>query len=157
MTAAETQRDNADTYAYFGDPVYIYSLKEGINDGFLTPFKVKQIHDARRDVYTADDQLVEGEIERKRYDGNDFNKIIEIKKREEYRVKLFMELINQQEKTLVFCATQDHALAVRDLINQMKSRQRPGTTASGSRLTTPRSASSTCANFRTMRRRFRRS
>jgi type I site-specific restriction endonuclease len=34
---------NANTYAYFGEPVYIYSLKEGINDGFLTPFKVKQI------------------------------------------------------------------------------------------------------------------
>ena len=34
---------NVDTYAYFGEPVYIYSLKEGINDGFLTPFKVRQI------------------------------------------------------------------------------------------------------------------
>ena len=55
----------------------------------------------------------------------DFNKIIEIKEREAHRVKLFMEQINQNEKTLVFCATQDHALAVRDLINQMKTSKDP--------------------------------
>jgi type I restriction enzyme R subunit len=53
------------------------------------------------------------------------NKIIEIKEREAHRVKLFMEQINQNEKTLVFCATQDHALAVRDLINQMKTSKDP--------------------------------
>jgi len=110
------------TYAYFGEPVYIYSLKEGINDGFLTPFKVKQISTTLDEyVYTPDDKLIEGEIETgKLYTETDFNKIIEIKEREAHRVKLFMEQINQNEKTLVFCATQDHALAVRDLINQMK-------------------------------------
>jgi type I restriction enzyme R subunit len=53
-----------DTYAYFGEPVYIYSLKEGINDGFLTPFKVKQISTTLDEyVYTPDDRLIEGEIE----------------------------------------------------------------------------------------------
>ena len=61
----------------------------------------------------------------KRYTEADFNKIIEIKEREAHRVKLFMEQINQKEKTLVFCATQDHALAVRDLINQMKTSTDP--------------------------------
>ncbi len=61
----------------------------------------------------------------KRYTENDFNKIIEIKEREAHRVKLFMEQIDQREKTLVFCATQDHALAVRDLINQMKTSTDP--------------------------------
>jgi type I restriction enzyme R subunit len=50
----------------------------------------------------------------------DFNKIIEIKEREAHRVKLFMDEIDQTEKTIVFCATQLHALAVRDLVNQMK-------------------------------------
>ena len=66
--------------------------------------------------------LIEGEIETdKRYGEEDFNRVIEIREREEYRVKLFMNLINQKEKTLVFCATQEHALAVRDLINQCKS------------------------------------
>jgi type I restriction enzyme R subunit len=107
--------------------VYIYSLKEGINDGFLTPFKVKQISTTLDDyIYTPDNQLVEGEIETgKRYTETDFNKIIEIKEREAHRVKLFMDQINQNEKTIVFCATQDHALAVRDLINQVKMSKYP--------------------------------
>jgi len=43
LTATPKRKDNADTYAYFGEPVYIYSLKDGINDGYLTPFRVKQI------------------------------------------------------------------------------------------------------------------
>ena len=121
LTATPKRKDNADTYAYFGEPVYSYSLKEGINDGFLTPFKVKQIATTLDEyVYTADDYLVEGDIEEgKRYLEADFNRIIEIKQREEYRVKLMMQQIDQREKTLVFCATQDHALAVRDLINQL--------------------------------------
>jgi type I restriction enzyme R subunit len=127
LTATPKRKDNVDTYAYFGDPVYIYSLKEGINDGFLTPFKVKQISTTLDEyVYTPDDKLIEGEIESgKRYVETDFNKIIEIKEREAHRVKLFMEQINQNEKSLVFCATQDHALAVRDLINQMKTSKDP--------------------------------
>src|SRR5258708_11184969 len=122
LTATLKRKDNVDTYAYFGDPVYIYSLKDGINDGFLTPFKVKQISTTLDEyVYTADDKLIEGEIETgKRYTETDFNKIIEIKEREAHRVKLFMEQIYQNQKTLVFCATQQHALDVRDLINQMK-------------------------------------
>ena len=127
LTATPKREDNADTYAYFGEPVYIYSLKEGINDGFLTPFKVKQISTTLDEyVYTPDDTLIEGEIESgKRYTEPDFNKIIEIKEREAHRVKIFMEQINQNEKTLVFCATQNHALAVRDLINQMKTSNDP--------------------------------
>jgi type I restriction enzyme R subunit len=127
LTATPKRKDNVDTYAYFGEPVYIYSLKEGINDGFLTPFKVKQISTTLDEyVYTPDDKLIEGEIETgKRYTEPDFNKIIEIKEREAHRVKLFMDQINQNEKTLVFCATQDHALAVRDLINQMKTSNDP--------------------------------
>ncbi len=49
LTATPRRKENADTYEYFGEPVYIYSLREGINDGFLTPFRVKQIrHHAGR-------------------------------------------------------------------------------------------------------------
>ena len=116
-----------DTYAYFGEPVYIYSLKDGINDGYLTPFRVKQISTTLDDyVYTSDDRVMEGEVEfGKRYEEPDFNKIIEIKEREKKRVELFMSMIDQREKTLVFCATQDHALAVRDLINQIKTSTEP--------------------------------
>ena len=127
LTATPRRNDNVDTYKYFGEPVYVYSLKDGINDGFLTPFKVKQISTTLDEyVYTPDDKLVEGEIETgKRYTESDFNRIIEIKEREAHRVKIFMKEINQKEKTLVFCATQDHALAVRDLVNQMKTSSDP--------------------------------
>jgi type I restriction enzyme R subunit len=127
LTATPKRTDNVDTYKYFGDPVYVYSLKDGINDGFLTPFRVKQISTTLDEyVYTPDDKLVEGWIETgKRYTEPDFNKIIEIKEREAHRVKLFVDQIDQREKTLVFCATQDHALAVRDLINQMKTSKDP--------------------------------
>ena len=122
LTATPKRKDNVDTYAYFGDPVYVYSLKEGINDGFLTPFKVKQIQTTiDYYVYTSDDAVVEGEIEAgKVYEEADFNRSIEIREREKKRVEIFLSQINQHEKTLVFCANQAHALLVRDLINQLK-------------------------------------
>jgi len=122
LTATPKRKDNVDTYKYFGEPVYVYSLKEGINDGFLTPFKVKRISTTLDDyIYTSDDQVLEGEIEEgKRYVESDFNKIIEIKEREALRVKIYMDVANQKEKAIIFCATQDHAAAVRDLVNQYK-------------------------------------
>jgi type I restriction enzyme R subunit len=127
LTATPKRTTNADTYAYFGEPVYTYSLKEGINDGFLTPFKVKQIATTIDDyTYTPDDAVVQGEVvPGKRYVESDFNKVIIIREREAYRVKLLMGMIDQREKTLVFCATQDHALMVRDLINQTKTSTDP--------------------------------
>ena len=158
LTATPKRQANADTYAYFGEPVYIYSLKEGINDGFLTPFKVKQIATTLDDyVYTSDDEVIEGEVEEgRRYIEGEFNRIIEIAARERYRVKLFMDMIDQGQKTLVFCATQDHAGAVRDLVNQMKTSHEPNycvrVTARDGAL-----ATSSCAPSRTTRRRFRRS
>ncbi|WP_324171882.1 EcoAI/FtnUII family type I restriction enzme subunit R [Sulfurimonas sp.] len=122
LTATPKRKDNVDTYDYFGKPVYIYSLKDGINDGFLTPFKVKRIKTTLDDyLYTNDDNIIEGEIEEgKLYKEEDFNKIIEIKQREEKRVKIFMDAANENDKTIIFCATQEHAAAVRDLVNQYK-------------------------------------
>jgi type I restriction enzyme R subunit len=127
LTATPKRRTNADTYAYFGEPVYSYSLKEGINDGFLTPFKVKQFATTIDDyLYTPDDAVIEGEVvQGKRYTEEEFNKVIFIREREAFRVNEFMKLIDQREKTLVFCATQDHALLVRDLINQAKTSTDP--------------------------------
>lgn len=127
LTATPKRKDNVDTYKYFGEPVYIYSLKEGINDGFLTPFKVKRIKTTLDDyIYTSDDQIIEGEIEEGRlYTEPDFNRIIEIKEREAKRVQIFMGDIDQNEKAIVFCATQDHAAAVRDLVNQFKQGTNP--------------------------------
>ncbi|KKP78032.1 MAG: EcoEI R domain protein [Candidatus Moranbacteria bacterium GW2011_GWF2_35_39] len=116
LTATPKRKDNVDTYKYFGEPVYVYSLKEGV------PFKVKRIQTTLDEyVYTSDDQIVEGEVEEgKIYEEADFNRIITIKEREAKRVRILLDEINQNEKTIIFCANQDHALAVRDLINQMK-------------------------------------
>ena len=127
LTATPKRKDNVDTYRYFGEPVYTYSLKEGVNDGFLTPFKVKRVKTTLDEyVYISDDQIVEGEVEEgKIYTEPDFNKIIEIKEREAKRVRIILDEINQDEKTIIFCATQDHALAVRDLVNQMKKSSNP--------------------------------
>lgn len=127
LTATPKRQDNVDTYKYFGEPVYIYSLKEGINDGFLTPFKVKRIKTTLDDyIYTSDDQIIEGEIEEgKNYIESDFNRIIEIKEREAKRVQIYLNDANQNEKAIIFCANQDHASAVRDLVNQYKKSANP--------------------------------
>ena len=120
LTATPKRKDNIDTYKYFGEPVYIYSLKEGINDGFLTPFKVKRIKTTLDDYrYTSDDTIVEGKIENdKLYVEKDFNRSIEIVAREAKRVNIYLENANQNEKAIVFCATQSHAALIRELINQ---------------------------------------
>ncbi|NOQ35290.1 MAG: DEAD/DEAH box helicase [Methylococcaceae bacterium] len=127
LTATPKRKINADTYDYFGEPVYIYSLKEGINEGYLTPFRVQQIGTTIDEYsYSHDDSVLEGEVdETKIYSEKDFNRKINIEAREAYRVKTFMDGINQNEKTLVFCATQAHAAQVRDLINQYKHGSNP--------------------------------
>ncbi len=127
LTATPRRDVNADTYSYFGEPVYTYSLAEGIEDGYLTPFKVKQIQTTLDEyVYSQEDFVIAGTIDENRvYTESDFNRIIEMRPREAYRVRLLMESINPNEKTLVFCANQDHALMVRDLINQVKTSPDP--------------------------------
>ncbi len=120
LTATPKRDVNVDTYRYFGEPVYIYSLKEGINDGFLTPFKVKRIKTTLDDYrYDTDDTVVEGEIEAsKLYEEKDFNISIEIVEREAKRVNIFLDECNQQEKAIIFCANQNHAALIRDLVNK---------------------------------------
>ncbi len=122
MTATPKRVHNADTYRYFGEPVYVYPLKDGIEDGFLTPFKVRQMASTIDDyVYDPGDTVVSGEIETdRRYTEADFNTRIEIEQREKSRVEEFMRQIDQRHKTLVFCANQAHAARVRDFINQIK-------------------------------------
>lgn len=120
LTATPKRKDNVDTYRYFGEPVYIYSLKEGINDGYLTPFKVKRIKTTLDDYrYTSDDTIIEGEVEEgKLYEEKDFNRTIEIIAREAERVNIFLSNANQKEKAIIFCANQPHAALIRDLVNQ---------------------------------------
>ena len=98
LTATPKRAINVDTYNYFGEPVYIYSLKEGINDGFLTPFKVKQIDTTIDEyVFTSDDTIIEGELEEgRRYTEADMNRVIQIEAREKYRVEIFMNQIHKR-------------------------------------------------------------
>ena len=127
LTATPKRKDNIDTYAYFGEPVFIYSLKDGINDGYLTPFKVKRIKTTLDDYrYTSDDMVVEGEIdEGKLYVEKDFNRTIEIQAREAKRVQVYLDDANQKEKAILFCANQAHAALIRDLVNQKSKSKDP--------------------------------
>jgi len=127
LTATPKRKHNADTYAYFGEPVYTYALRDGIEDGFLTPFKVRQMASTIDEyVYDGSDELVAGQIkEGESFTESDFNTRIIIPARELSRVKEFMSQVDQRQKTLIFCATQDHAALVRDLINQVKDSSNP--------------------------------
>lgn len=125
MTATPKRVVNANTYNYFGDPVYTYSLKQGIEDGFLVPFRVdistSNIDDYK---YQKGDIIKSGEIDpEKVYDESDFYYgRIQIKERDEHRVKELLNKIDPDEKTIIFCATQKHAMIVRDMINKHKKR-----------------------------------
>ena len=122
LTATPRRDENVDTYDYFGEPVYVYSLREGIDDGYLTPFRVKQISTTLDEyTYSSADTVVAGDIDAEHtYTEKDFNTRISIRAREVARVRVFMEQMGPDEKTLVFCRDQKHALEVRDMINQLK-------------------------------------
>lgn len=126
MTATPKRQDNVDTYKYFGKPVYEYSLKEGINDGFLTPYKVKRIR-TNIDEYipTAEDEVIEGELEKDLYSIEDFNRNIVIPEREALIAKTILENIRPMDKTIVFCVDQNHARIMRDAINTYKTIRDP--------------------------------
>lgn len=127
LTATPKRDVNVDTYAYFGEPVYSYALKEGIGDGFLTPFKVRQMASTMDEYrYSDGDTVLAGDLDRDRtYTEADFNTRLVIDQREQSRVQEFMDQIDQRQKTLVFCATQDHAARIRNFINQIKSNPDP--------------------------------
>ncbi len=121
LTATPKRDDNIDTYDYFGDPLYIYSLKEWINDGFLTPYKVKRIQTNIDElVLTSDDEVVSGEKKKDTYAVTEFNKSIIVP---EYNDLIAEEILKQMwphDKTIVFCVDQQHAANIRDAINRHK-------------------------------------
>ena len=127
LTATPKRKDNVDTYAYFGEPKFIYSLRDGINDGYLTPFRVRKYQGTMDNyVWTSDDTVIEGAVESgKEYESKEFNVSIEIREREMHRVREFMKNMNSKEKTIVFCASQNHALVIRDIINELKDSSSP--------------------------------
>jgi len=127
LTATPKRKDNVDTYKYFGDPKFVYKLKDGIEDGFLTPFRVrKYTTNIDEYVYGSECDVLEGDIEAgEEYTDSDWNTKIEIRQREEYLVDLFMKNIGTNEKTIVFCANQNHAALIRDIINEKKQNANP--------------------------------
>lgn len=127
LTATPKRDVNGDTYAYFGEPLYTYSLASGVDDGFLTPFRLARVKSTLDDYqYNPDDVIVSGQIdENRRYEEKDFNREINIPVREKFRVEKFMGMIDQDQKSLVFCRIQDHAAQVRDYINQVADSSNP--------------------------------
>ena len=127
LTATPKRDDNVDTYNYFGKPVYEYSLKDGINDGYLSPYKVKKIRtNIDTYIYTDEDKVLQGEVERKKvYRKKDFNKSIIIPKQIELVAQSILLNINSFDKTIVFCVDQEHALNLRDAINKFKTIKDP--------------------------------
>lgn len=126
LTATPKRTDNVDTYDYFGQPAYVYSLKDGINDGFLTPYRVKRVRTNLDElVLTKDDTIVEGESGQDLYQVEDYDRKIIVDERTELVAKAILQNINPLEKTIVFCENQNHALTMRDMINKYKTVKDP--------------------------------
>lgn len=122
LTATPKRKDNVDTYGYFGDPVYQYSLKDGIGDGFLTPYKVKRFRTSLDEiVLDGNDRIIHGTPEKDLYGMADFERVIVVNERTELIAKSILDNIGPMDKTIVFCVDQDHALRMRDAINKYKS------------------------------------
>lgn len=126
LTATPKRDDNVDTYNYFGKPVYEYSLAQGIDDGFLTPFKIKRIKlNIDELALTSGDIVVQWTVKKPVYTTGDFEKTIIVDKRTDIIAETILKNINPMEKTIVFCVDQSHALRMRDSINKYKTIRDP--------------------------------
>ncbi|EAM0472071.1 DEAD/DEAH box helicase [Campylobacter coli] len=125
LTATPKKSDNIDTYRYFGESAYEYSLKEDIEDGFLTPYKVKRITTTLSEgyVYNPDD-LIEGELEKGFYKMSEFERNIHLPQYNDFLAKEILKLIDPMDKTIIFCANQAHASDIKRAIDKFKSVKR---------------------------------
>ena len=126
MTATPLRDDTRDTYAYFGNPVYTYSLAQGIQDGFLAPYQVRRIvsdadatgfrpHPGMMDAYGR--EIPDGE-----YGTKDFETSLSLLPRTTAIAKHLIEYMTKTDpmaKTIIFCANQDHALDMRNEIAKL--------------------------------------
>ncbi len=120
LTATPKRDDNGDTYKYFGDPLYEYALKDGINDGFLTPYKVKRIQ-TNIDEYRFDpNDIITGELDKQIVALEQFEKQVIIPKRTELIAKTILHHINAMDKSIIFCVNQKHALDMKIAIDKHK-------------------------------------
>lgn len=121
LTATPKRDDNIDTYNYFWKPVYEYSLARGIDDGFLTPFKVKRIKlNIDELALTTGDKVIQWEVTKSTYVTSDFEKNIIVDERTDLIAQTILQQMNPMDKTIVFCVDQSHALRMRDSINKYK-------------------------------------
>ena len=126
LTATPKETREVSNIDYFGDPIYTYSLREGINDGFLAPYKVVRI-DLDKDLagWRPDSGMVDkygNEIEDRIYNQKDFDKTLVLEKRTElvaHKISEFLRRTNRFDKTIVFCENIDHAERMRQaLVNE---------------------------------------
>lgn len=120
MTATPLRADNADTYQYFGSPVYQYSLKQGIEDGFLAPYTV---HRVVTDVDALGWRPTPGQLDRyqraipdQEYSTQDFERVVMLRARTDAIARHLTDYLKATDrfaKTLVFCVDQEHALEMR--------------------------------------------
>ncbi len=126
MTATPLREDNRDTYRYFGDPIYTYSLKQGIDDGFLAPYRV---HRVITDVDVTGWRPSKGEMDRYgreipdgEYQTKDFERLVALRARTRIIARHLSDFIRRTDrfaKTMVFCVNQEHADEMRREINNL--------------------------------------
>jgi type I restriction enzyme, R subunit len=124
MTATPLREDNKDTYRYFGNPIYTYSLRDGIEDGFLAPYRV---HRVVTSVDAAGWRPSKGDLDRygreipdQEYGTKDFERSVALKSRTEAIARHltdFLERTDPFAKTIVFCVDQEHADEMRRALN----------------------------------------
>ena len=124
MTATPLRLDNKDTYAYFGNPLYTYSLKQGIEDGFLAPYRVHRVVST---VDAAGWRPSKGELDRYgreipdgQYSTKDFERLVSLKARTQAIARNLTDFLKKTDrfgKTIVFCVDQEHAEEMRKALN----------------------------------------
>lgn len=128
MTATPLRADNRDTYEYFGNPIYSYSLRQGIEDGFLAPYRVHRV------ITTADAagwRPSKGELDRygreipdDEFATKDFERVVALRARTTAiarHLAKFMRETDRFAKTIVFCVDQEHADEMRRQLNNLNS------------------------------------
>jgi len=128
MTATPLRDDNRDTYEYFRNPIYQYSLRQGIEDGFLAPYRV---HRVITEWDAAGWRPNAGELDRygraipdEEYETKDFERAVVLRARTEAIAKHFTEFLKKTDrfaKTIVFCVDQEHADELRRAIANLNS------------------------------------
>ena len=128
ITATPLREDNRDTYRYFGNPIYTYSLKQGIEDGFLAPYRVHRVVPS---VDATGWRPTPGELDRYgreipegEYSTKDFETLISLKVRTDAIAKHltdYLKKTNRFDKTIVFCVDQEHAEDMRKALNNLNS------------------------------------